>query len=235
MQYSILLLSSSSVHGYGYLEYSREVISEFVSGISTPLLFVPYAADKSEWDSYTEKVNTFFATLHVPVTGIHTIPVSEVTNYELVFVGGGNTFRLLSKLQETGLSDVLRNAVQKHGVKYMGSSAGSNMAGATICTTNDMPIIYPAGGFGALNLFPYQINPHYLDPDPDTKHKGETRDQRIAEYHQVSDTPVIGLREGTYLGITRAKEMYIGGKPGAKIFERGKQPYEAAHGQRLLL
>ena len=237
MQFSILLLSSSNVHGYGYLEYSREVITNFLSGITTPLLFVPYAACSSEWDSYTDRVRNFMATLNVPVTGVHTIPIEEVSKYQAVFVGGGNTFRLLKKLQETGLLQALRQEVVAGNMKYMGSSAGSNMAGKTICTTNDMPIVYPKGGFDALNLFPYQINPHYLDPETETTHKGETRDQRIAEYHQENNTPVIGLREGAYLGIqadfAQTKEMYIGGLPGAKIFEKGKVPYEAKDGTVL--
>jgi len=235
MQYSILLLSSSNVHGYGYLEYNRDAISEFVNGITTPLLFVPYAADKTEWDSYTDKIRSFFSTFNIPVTGIHTIPQESVTEHEVIFIGGGNTFRLLCKLQELGLLAVIRNAVLAGKMKYMGSSAGSNMAGKTICTTNDMPIVYPSGGFDALNLFPYQINPHYQDPDAGSKHKGETRDQRIAEYHQASDTPVIGLREGAYLGITATKEMYIGGESGAKIFEKGQEAYEVGEGGRLIL
>ncbi len=237
MQFSILLLSSSNVHGYGYLEYSRDVITRFLGGITTPLLFVPYAAGSNEWDSYTGKIRTFMATLNIPVTGIHTIPAVDVPKYEAVFVGGGNTFRLLAKLQEIGLMQTLRHEVLAGNMKYMGSSAGSNMAGKTICTTNDMPIVYPKGGFDALNLFPYQINPHYLDPETDSAHKGETRDQRIAEYHQENNTPVIGLREGAYLGIqpdfARTMEMYIGGQPGAKIFEQGKAPYEAKDGQVL--
>jgi dipeptidase E len=236
MQYSVLLLSSSSVHGYGFLEYSRDVITEFTTGITTPLLFVPYAAAESEWDNYTNIVRTFFKTLNIAVTGIHTIAPGNATNYEYVFVGGGNTFRLLSKLQQLGLLPILHNAVQAGSMKYMGSSAGSNMAGKTICTTNDMPIVYPAAGFDALNLLPYQLNPHYLDPEANTTHKGETRDQRIAEYHQENDTPVIGLREGAYIGITAGlTDIYIGGTPGAKIFEHGKAAYEAVVGERLVL
>jgi len=235
MHYSILLLSSSSVHGYGYLEYNRDAITEFIAGLTTPLLFVPYAAHEDEWDAYTDKVRAFFATLQVPVAGIHTIPTAKIKEYGAVFIGGGNTFRLLNRLQETGMMPAIRSAVQDGTMRYMGSSAGSNMAGKTICTTNDMPIIYPKLGFEALNLFPYQVNPHYLDPEPETKHKGETRDQRINEYHQENATPVIGLREGAYLGITPGGEMYIGGAPGARIFEQGVKAWEAADGAQLKL
>ena len=102
-----------------------------------------------------------------------------------------------------------------------------------------MPIVYPAGGFDGLNLFTCQINPHYLDPDPDTSHKGETRDQRLAEFHQENDIPVVGLREGAYININTdfatTRELYIGGINGAKIFNRGKAPYEAPVNKKFVL
>jgi len=239
MQNSILLISSSAVHGYGFLEYNRDAVRAFVEGLTTPLLFVPYAGNKNEWDTYTGKVRAFFGTLNIPVVGIHTVPRESVPDYGAVFIGGGNTFRLLNELQEQNLMPAIRAAVLAGSMRYMGSSAGSNMAGKTICTTNDMPIVYPKGGFDALNLFPYQLNPHYLDPEPGSKHKGETRDQRIAEFHQVNDTPVIGLREGAYLGmnidVAETREMYVGGKPGAKIFLKGKAPYEAPREEKFVL
>ncbi len=238
MQNSILLLSSSNVHGYGFLEYNKDAIVEFVAGLQTPLLFVPYAAGKREWDSYTEKIRVFFRKQGVAVTGAHTVPKDRImTDYAAIFVGGGNTFRLLNKMQEDGLMDEIRAAVLGGNTRYMGSSAGTNLACKTICTTNDMPIVYPKGGFEALNLLPYQINAHYLDPEPDSKHKGETREQRIAEFHQELDTPVIGLREGAYISISHdfaeTKDLFIGGKPGAKIFVKGKIPYEAPIDQKF--
>ena len=238
--YKILLLSSSNVHGYGFLEYNKDAIKDFIEGLSTPLLFVPYAADKNDWDSYTGKVRTFFKTMGVTFTGIHTIPKERVfTDYAEIFVGGGNTFRLLHTMQEQKLLAGIRDAVAAGKMKYMGSSAGTNLACKTICTTNDMPIVYPKDGFEALNLFPYQINAHYLDPDPDSKHKGETREQRIAEFHQVNDTPVIGLREGAYLSMDNTfsdtGDMYVGGKPGAKVFVKGKEPFEAPVGEKFRL
>lgn len=239
MQDQVLLLSTSTVYGHNFLEYSRDVIKSFMHGLTTPLLFVPYAADEREWHTYTAKVATFFATLGIPVTGIHTVPAKQIPTYKAVFVGGGNTFRLLAKLQQLELLPVIAGAVQAGSMRYMGSSAGSNMAGKTICTTNDMPIVYPAKGFDALNLVPYQLNPHYLDPDPASKHKGETRDQRIAEYHQMNDTPVIALREGAYLAVgsdfNDTKALYIGGGPGAKIFLKGRPPYEALLAQPFVL
>jgi dipeptidase E len=240
VQPTILLISSSAVHGYGYLECNKDAIEALMKGISTPLLFVPYAAARSEWDNYTDKVRTFFTTLGIAVTGIHTVPHEKVlTDYQAIFVGGGNTFRLLQELQQQGLLPGIRNAVLSGKLKYMGSSAGTNLATRSICTTNDMPIVYPTGGFDALNLFTYQINPHYIDPDPATSHKGETRDQRLAEFHQQHDTPVIGLREGAYINIdtnfASNHELYIGGINGAKIFLKGKEPYEAPLNKKFVL
>ena len=240
MQNSILLISSSAVHGYGYLECNKDAIIRLTAGITTPVLFVPYAAARSEWDSYTDKVRAFFRTLGIAVKGIHTVEREGMfTDHELIFIGGGNTFRLLQELQQQGLMDPIREGVISGNMLYMGSSAGTNMATRSICTTNDMPIVYPQGGFAGLNLFCYQVNPHYLDPDPATSHKGETRDQRLAEFHQENDTPVIGLREGAYISISTdfatTRELYIGGINGARIFLKGKAPYEAPVGEAFVL
>ncbi|MBX2904672.1 MAG: dipeptidase PepE [Taibaiella sp.] len=232
MKKTIFLLSSSSVHGHGFLEFNREDIRTFFAGLSTPLLFVPFAAGRVEWDNYTAKVADFFKTIDIPVTGIHTVDDNKIfSEYKAIFIGGGNTFRLLRELQQRNLLTRIRKAVQVDGMLYMGSSAGTNMATCSIRTTNDMPIVYPDGGFDAINLFPWQINPHYLDPDPSSKHMGETREQRIAEFHQENDTPVFGLREGSYISIApdvrETREIFIGGEPGARIFLKGRPPYEA--------
>ncbi len=240
MQYPILLISSSAVHGYGYLECNKEAIEKLTESIKTPVLFVPYAAAESEWDAYTNKVREFFRSLDIKVVGIHKVPRKKiVTDHEVIFVGGGNTFRLLHTLQEQGLMQDIRDAVLNGKMKYMGSSAGTNLATRSICTTNDMPIVYPAGGFDALNLFTYQVNPHYLDPEPNSSHKGETRDQRLAEFHQENDTPVIGLREGAYINIhtdfATTRELFIGGINGAKIFVKGNAPYEAPMNEKFVL
>ncbi len=240
MQYPILLISSSAVHGYGYLECNKDAILELTRDIKTPVLFVPYAAARSEWNSYTEKVAAFFRKLDIAVTGIHTVPREKVcTDYEVIFVGGGNTFRLLHTLQQQGLVQEIRDAVLGGKLKYMGSSAGTNLATRSICTTNDMPIVYPAQGFDGLNLFTFQINPHYLDPEPESSHKGETRYQRLAEFHQENDTTVVGLREGAYININTdfaaTRELYIGGINGARIFMNGKPPYEAPVHKKFVL
>ena len=240
VSYPILLISSSAVHGYGYLECNKDAILRLTADITTPVLFVPYAAARSEWDSYTNKVRAFFHTLGIPVKGIHTVQRERMfSDHEVIFIGGGNTFRLLQQLQQLGLMAPIREAVLSGTMRYMGSSAGTNMATRSICTTNDMPIVYPPHGFDGLNLLSYQINPHYLDPDPATSHKGETRDQRLAEFHQENDTPVIGLREGAYISISTdfaiTRELYIGGINGARIFMKGKTPYEAPVNEAFVL
>lgn len=229
MNRSILLLSSSVVHGYGYLEYNRDAIVEHLEGLATPLLFVPYAG--ADWDAYTARVGAAMALLGVKVTGIHTVPEERIfTDFEAVFTGGGNTFRLLNTMQELQLLPRLREAVLAGRMSYLGSSAGTNLATRSICTTNDMPIVYPKSGFEALNLFPYQINPHYIDADPASRHMGETREQRLAEFHEMNDVPVVGLREGAYLRLGadfgQTHQLFVGGAPGAKLFRKGREAME---------
>lgn len=223
---SILLISSSSVAGSGYLDPFEETIKTFLQDIPE-IVFVPYSADKSNWDVYTKKVRDRLKLFGVDVTGIHEID-NNIKNFKAIFVGGGNTFRLLTHLQQIHLLSKINDAVLNKGTRYIGSSAGSNVACKTICTTNDLPIVYPARGFDAINLIPLQINPHYIDPDPTSTHMGETRDDRIKEFHEANDTPVIGLREGAYLKIGdeyfTSQKMFLGGTNGAKFFFKGKQP-----------
>jgi dipeptidase E len=225
MQRSILLISSSSVAGSGYLDLFENTIKDFLKEIPG-IIFVPYSADKSNWDTYTKKVRDRFSLFGIDVTGIHETG-NSLENFKAIFVGGGNSFRLLYHLQEFDLLTKINDAVLNRGMRYIGSSAGSNVACKTICTTNDMPIIYPSKGFDAINLVPFQINPHYIDPDPDSTHMGETRDDRIREFHEAKSTPVIGLREGAYLKIDdeyfSSKKMLLGGINGAKFFFRGKE------------
>ena len=226
MQRSILLISSSAVAGSGYLDPFEETIKDFLQDINETV-FVPYSADKSNWDTYTKKIRDRFELFGIDVKGIHEVD-NSIENFKAIFVGGGNTFRLLTHLQQFDLLSKINNAVLNHGMRYIGSSAGSNVACKTICTTNDMPIVFPAKGFDAINLVPVQINPHYIDPDPSSTHMGETRDDRIKEFHEANDTPVIGLREGAYLHINNdyftSQKMYLGGTNGAKFFFKGKEP-----------
>lgn len=230
MHRNLLLISSSYVSGSGYLDNFIDPIREFLADIKE-IIFVPFAADESQWDTYTAKVKDRFAGLEIDVIGIHKSDINKLgTTYKAIFIGGGNTFRLLFQLQQQGMMKTIRDAVLNNEVRYIGSSAGSNLSCKTICTTNDMPIIYPQKGFDALNLIPFQINPHYIDPDPGSAHMGETREQRINEFHESNDIPVIGLREGAYLRIDDAYypsgDIYLGGTNGAKIFFKGKIPID---------
>lgn len=154
----------------------------------------------------------------------HADPVAAA---DAVFIGGGNSFRLLSALYRTGLRDAVRGAVRA-GLPYMGASAGTNMAAPTLRTTNDMPIVQPPS-YEALGLVPFQINPHYLDPDPDSTHKGETREERLTEFLEENDVPVLGLREGSWLRLEGEAARVDGARP-ARLFTRGAAPRELAAG-----
>ena len=237
MQKSILLISSSTVAGSGYLDPFEETIKDFLKDISQ-IVFVPYAADKSNWDSYTQKVRDRFKLFGIDIKGIHEVE-NNIEKFKAIFIGGGNTFRLLNRLQEFSLLSKINNAVINKSMHYIGSSAGSNVACKTICTTNDMPIIYPAKGFDGINLIPLQINPHYIDPDPNSTHMGETRDDRIKEFHEVNTTPVIGLREGAFLKIDDEyfshQKIFLGGTNGAKIFLRGKEPVDIPNAKQIIV
>jgi dipeptidase E len=166
------------------------------------------------------------------LTSIHTAenPVAAVLETEAVFIGGGNTFRLLKALYDFDLIEAIRNRVS-NGMPYIGSSAGSNVAAPTIKTTNDMPIVQPPS-FNALGLVSFQINPHYLDPDPNSKHMGETREERIVQFLEENEMPVVGLREGAMLRIENG-ETILRGSTGARIFRRGIEPLEISPGARV--
>ena len=221
----ILLASTSTIYGGTYLSYLKEELIHFFED-ADEILFIPYARPSGiSHDEYTERARAFFSSIGKKVVGIHTSPNPKeaVKNAKAIFTGGGNTFLLVTKLYEQGLVEPLREAVNK-GIPYMGASAGTNIAGQSMQTTNDMPIIYPPS-FKTLGIVPFNINPHYLDPDPNSKHKGETRETRINEFHVLNDTPVIGLREGSWLLIENGKLSLKGGLT-ARIFEQGKKPYE---------
>lgn len=222
----LLLISSSNVHGYGYLDHAEPEIRRILQG-RTRVAFVPFALKNLE--GYTEKVRERLALM-----GFETVRVRGTGDFDhaqAVFVGGGNTFRLLKTLYDRDLIDAIRGFVSK-GNPYIGSSAGTNIAGPTIRTTNDMPIVYPPS-FDALGFVPYQINPHYLDPDPNSTHKGETREDRIREYLEENETPVVGIREGSMIRVDDGVSTLVGSKP-ARVFERGKEPYEVEVGAALL-
>ena len=215
---NLLLISSSRVHGSEFLEHCRGAIADHLGAVRQ-ILFVPYAL--ADQDRYAALVADALKPIGIEVQSIHTSndPVEAVNQAAGIFIGGGNTFRLLKTLYERKLIEPIREAAKSGGVPYLGSSAGTNMACPTIRTSNDMPIVQPPS-FDALGLVPFQINPHFLDADPNSTHKGETREQRLAEYLEENDTPVVGLREGSWLRIT-GDHCDLGGTSGAKLFQRG--------------
>jgi dipeptidase E len=219
---SLLLISSSLVHGYGYLDHAEPELRRLLTGVSS-LAFVPFA--QFDHDTYTDRVRERFGAMGFDVTQVR--DRADVERAEAIFIGGGNTFRLLDAMYARDLLDAIRTRVAD-GMPYIGSSAGTNVATPSIRTTNDMPIVYPPS-FDSLALVPFQINPHYLDPDPESTHKGETREERIREFHEENDTPVVGLREGSMLALRDGVVTLVGTKP-ARIFRRGQEPVEVETG-----
>lgn len=222
----ILLASTSTVYGGTYLSYLQDELIDFFTGIDE-ILFVPYARPSGiTHDEYTQIAQQFFNRVGKRIVGLHTFadPKKAIRQAKAIFTGGGNTFVLVNQLYGLEVMDVLREAVE-NGTLYMGTSAGSNIAGQTMQTTNDMPIVYPPS-FKTLGLVPFNINPHYLDPDPQSKHKGETRETRIKEFHVFNDTPVIGLRESSWLRVEDEK-VSLKGDLTARIFLKEQEPYES--------
>lgn len=231
---NIIIASTSTLHGSGYLEYLLDELSHFFKSADT-ILFIPYARPSGiSHDEYTSKVAEAFAKIGKQVKGIHQFenPVEAVKNAKGIFVGGGNTFVLVNQLYKNNLIEILKDVVHK-GTPYLGTSAGSNICGLTINTTNDMPIVYPPS-FKTLSFVPFNINPHYLDPDTNSQHMGETRETRIKEFHAFNTQPVVGLREGSWLHV-KDTTILLKGSLKARIFERDKEPYEVSSGTELHL
>jgi dipeptidase E len=215
----LLLISSSTVHGYGFLDHPEPEIRAFL-GSGQRVAFVPFAAH--DHALYTAKVRERLGRMSFEV-----VSIEEIGHADAVFVGGGNTFRLLKTLYDRKLLDVIRDRV-RGGLPYIGSSAGTVIAAPTMRTTNDMPIVYPPS-FDSLGLVGFQINPHYLDADPLSTHKGETREDRIREFHEENAAPVVGLREGSCLRVEDGVTTLLGEKT-ARVFRRGRKAVEVEPG-----
>ncbi|HJO02987.1 MAG TPA: dipeptidase PepE [Acidobacteriota bacterium] len=228
----ILLLSTSTVHGTPYMNYAAPYMRQFLGKIDS-ILFVPYARPSGiSHERYTELFRDHMQGHGYTVAGIHETadPIDALHTAAALFVGGGNTFVLLRALHEQRLIAPMRKRVED-GLPYMGSSAGSNIAGLSLGTTNDMPIVFPPS-FDALGLVPFNINPHYIDPDPASTHMGETRQTRIKEFHVFNPQPVIGLREGALLEIN-GNSMRLQGTTGGRLFRPGSEPEELGAGAQL--
>ena len=225
----VLLISNSTLFGSSYLDHAESEIRDFLGDVRG-VLFIPYAL--YDRDEYASMARQRFEKMGYELSSIHTAsnPVQAVNETEVVFIGGGNTFRLLKAMYDFEILDPIRYRVN-NGMPYIGSSAGSNVAGPTIKTTKDMPIVQPPS-FDALGLVPFQISPHFQDPDPDSTHMGETQEERILQFLEENDTPVAGLREGAMVRVENGA-MTLKGSSGARIFRKGLEPVETTPGQRL--
>lgn len=229
---NIIIASTSTLHGGDYLEYLLPELKVHFEHCKT-ILFIPFARPGGiSHDEYTKKVSLAFAKINKEVKGIHEFEdfSDAIKNAEGIFTGGGNTFLLVSQLYKNNIITLLAETV-KNGTTYLGTSAGSNICGLTMQTTNDMPIIYPPS-FQTLGLIPFNLNPHYLDPDLQSKHMGETRETRINEFHSFNTLPVLGLREGSWLDV-KGDKITLKGNLTARLFRQNQTPTEIESGSDL--
>jgi dipeptidase E len=229
---NIIIASTSTLHGGDYLDYLLPELQLHFKDCKT-ILFIPYARPGGiSHDEYTAKVALAFAKINIAVKGIHEFkdPASAIQDAQGIFTGGGNTFLLVSQLYKNNIMAVLSETV-KNGTPYLGTSAGSNICGLTMQTTNDMPIIYPPS-FQTLGLIPFNLNPHYLDADKQSTHMGETRETRIQEFHAFNSLPVLGLREGSWLDV-KGEKITLKGDLSARLFRQNQIPEELESGSDL--
>ncbi len=220
---NLLLLSNSTNYGQTYMQHARAKVASFL-GDQKEVLFIPYAGVTVTYNDYTAHVQNALAEFDITITGIHTLPsaVDAVKNAKAIAVGGGNTFQLLKTMYENNLISAIQDRV-KAGVKFIGWSAGSNVAGPGIYTTNDMPIVEPPS-FKSLGFLPYQINPHYTEEALEN-HGGETREARLMEFIQLNKTDVVCLPEGTWLETTNGATEFGGGSS-FKVYRHPDQVFE---------
>ncbi|RFN59851.1 dipeptidase PepE [Marixanthomonas ophiurae] len=224
---NLIVASTSTIYNGNYLDYLTDALTEFFSE-TDEILFIPYARPGGiSHDQYTEKASKAFEKLNKKVVGLHSFqdPVKAIKEAKGIFTGGGNTFVLVSSLYKNQVMESLREAIF-NGTPYLGTSAGSNICGVSMKTTNDMPIVYPPS-FKTLGVIPFNVNPHYLDPNPSSEHMGETRETRIKEFHTQNNIPVVGLREGSWLRVN-GSSIVLEGEHNARIFKQGKDPVEVA-------
>ncbi len=225
---NLILASTSTLHNQDYLAYLLDDLKELFTNVKT-ITFIPFARPSGiTHDAYTAIATKAFAAIDKQVIGLHTFknPAEALQNSEAIFTGGGNTFLLVQQLYELQLMPVLKQKLE-NGTPYLGTSAGSNIAGISMKTTNDMPIVYPPS-FKTLGMVNFNINAHYLDPDPNSTHKGETRETRIKEFHSFNTTPVVGLREGSFIRVKDSKTT-LKGSLKARIFLHNKEPFESTN------
>jgi dipeptidase E len=222
---NLIIASTSTIHGGDYLDYLLPVLENHFANCDT-ILFIPYARPGGITEAdYTKNVSTAFAKINKKVAGLHTFsnPVEAISSAQGIFTGGGNTFLLVTQLYQNKVMEALSKAID-NGTPYLGTSAGSNITGVSMQTTNDMPIIYPPS-FATLGAIPFNLNPHYLDPDTTSKHMGETRETRIKEFHSFNETSVLGLREGSWLDV-KGESIVLKGPLTARWFTQNHDPIE---------
>lgn len=228
----LLIASTSTVHGSEFLDYLLEPLNRLFDTAQT-VVFIPYARPSGiSMDEYTKIAQKAFEKIGKNVKGIHKFkdPKQALLNAEGIFVGGGNSFVLVSELYKNDILSPLKSALQM-GVPYLGTSAGSNICGISMGTSNDMPIVHPPS-FETLGVVPFNINPHYLDPNPNSTHMGETRETRIKEFHCFNSQAVVGLREGSFLEVL-GDRIILKGPLSARIFRANTAPYESKSGSDL--
>lgn len=221
----MIIASTSTIYGGKYLEYLLPTLKTFFKGAKT-LLFIPYARPSGiTYNTYTAIAKEAFANIGIDVKGIHEFKNAKeaIKNAEGFFTGGGNTFELVNQLYKNDVLQTLKDVLEQ-GTPYLGTSAGSNICGVNMKNTNDMPIVYPQS-FKTLGCIPFNINAHYLDPIEGNTHMGETRETRIKEFHVFNETPVLGLREGSWLEVND-NEIYLKGAYTARLFQKDKKPIE---------
>jgi len=227
-----IIASTSSLYGEDYLAYLLPELQHHFHNCKT-LLFIPYARPGGiTHEEYTSKVALAFAKINIAVKGIHEFenPAEALQKADGIFTGGGNTFLLVNQLYKNKIMDVLAEIV-KTGTPYLGTSAGSNICGLTMQTTNDMPIIYPPS-FQTLGLIPFNLNPHYLDADNQSQHMGETTEMRIKEFHAFNSVSVLGLREGSWLDV-KGENIILKGNLTARLFRQNQLPEELESGTAI--
>lgn len=227
-----IIASTSTLHGGGYLEYLLPELEIHFKKCDS-ILFVPYARPGGiSHEDYTKIVSDAFEKINIKVKGLHEFenPETAVAAAQGIFIGGGNTFLLVTQLYKNNVIETLATTI-KNGIPYLGTSAGSNICGLTMQTTNDMPIIYPPS-FQTLGILPFNLNPHYLDADLQSKHMGETRETRIKEFHQFNTIPVLGLREGSWIAVKNEK-ITLEGNLTARLFRKNETPIELESGSDL--
>ncbi|MCK0131202.1 dipeptidase PepE [Flavobacteriaceae bacterium F08102] len=220
----LILASTSTLHNETYLAYLLPELQHFFKDVDE-IVFVPYAQPGGiSYNAYTEIAKKAFEEIGLKIKGVHEFEDAKeaLKTAKAIFVGGGNTFRLVNQLYVLNLMDTLRDSIDK-GVPYLGTSAGSNIAGLTMQTTNDMPIVDPPS-YTTLGCIPFNLNVHYIEPDKNSTHKGETRAVRIKEFHTVADIPVVGLREGSWLRV-QGDEIRLEGHLSAVLFNKNEEPF----------